>query len=41
MGVIHAGIHTLASLWGVCVASITSNEDPLIYGEFRGYSLTN
>jgi len=41
MGIIHAGVHTLSSLRGVRVASITGDENTFVDGEFGRDSLTN
>jgi len=41
MGIVHTGIHTLSSLWGVRVASITSDENALIDGKLGRDPLTN
>ena len=41
MGIVHAGIHTLSSLGGVRVASITGDENPLVDGKLGRDSLTN
>ena len=41
MGIVHAGIHTLTSLRGVRVASITGDENAFVDGELGRYPLAN
>lgn len=41
MGIVHAGVHTLTSLGGMRVTSITSNENAFVDGELGCDSLTN
>ena len=41
MGIVHAGIHTLSSLRGVRVASISGNENAFVDRKLGRDSLTN
>ena len=41
MGIVHAGVHTLPSLGGVCMTSIASNENAIVDGELGRDSLAN
>jgi hypothetical protein len=41
MRVIHAGIHTLTGFRRMCVASVTSDKNPLLGGKAGGDSLAN
>ena len=41
MGIVHTGIHTLSSLRGVGVASITSDKNAFVDGELGRDPLTN